>query len=146
MNRLEVLKTFRELLNYNLLCYSENYLMSKPKKEYIEEWESTQERLNIIEEMIVEEERGKMSFTQEQIIRMYPNVQYYVRNSNGGLLAGTVYLKDAKKYAEEYKREYLQDKLNNHVDVFVYDKHGHNIYVAKGIQNKTGQKETEEFE
>lgn len=48
---------------------------------------------------------------------MYPNVQYYVKNSNGGLLAGTVELEDAKKYAEKYKKEYLLDSLNNHLGV-----------------------------
>ena len=85
-----------------------------------------------------------MSFTQEQILRMYPNTKYYVRNSNGGLLAGTIELDDAKKYAEEYKKEYLQDSLNNHLGVYVYDKDGKNLYVAKGKDIES--EETEEFE
>ena len=38
----------------------------------------------------------------------------------------------------------LQDKLNNNLGVYVYDKSGKNLYVAKGrdIDNE----ETEEFE
>lgn len=45
-----------------------------------------------------------MSFTLEQILKMYPDTRYYVRLSNGELLAGTHYLKEAKKYAERYKK------------------------------------------
>ncbi len=87
-----------------------------------------------------------MSFTQDQIMKMYPNTQYYVRNSNGGLLAGTHDLKTAKKYAEEYKSEYLQDALTKELGVYVYDKKGKNVYVAKGKQNNIESETTEEFE
>ena len=85
-----------------------------------------------------------MNFSKDQILRMYPNVQYYVKNSNGGLLAGTVELGDAKKYAEKYKKEYLLDSLINHLGVYVYDKGGNNIYVAKGKEVES--EEIEEFE
>lgn len=85
-----------------------------------------------------------MSFSLDQISKMYPDIQYKVRNSNGGLLAGTVDLEDAKKYAEKYKKEYLQDSLNRHLGVYVYDKQGNNVYVAKGKEAKS--EETEEFE
>ena len=63
-----------------------------------------------------------MSFSKDQILRMYPNVQYYVKNSNGGLLAGTIELKDAIKTADELKKEYMEDRLNNNLDIFVYDR------------------------
>ena len=86
----------------------------------------------------------KISFSKDQILRMYPNVQYYVKNSNGGLLAGTVDLEEAKKYAEKYKKEYLKDSLNKHLGVYVFDKQGKNVYVAKGIMLES--EETEEFE
>ena len=46
-----------------------------------------------------------MSFSKEQILRMYPNTQYYVKDSNGGLLAGTMNLEDAKKYADKFKKQ-----------------------------------------
>ena len=77
---------------------------------------------------------------------MYPKTEYYIYNSNGGLLAGTIKLEEAKEYAEKYKKEYLNDLLNNHLGVFVYDKNGKNVYVAKGVQNKFENEETEEFE
>ncbi len=87
-----------------------------------------------------------MGFTRKGILSMYPNVQYYVLNSNGGLLAGTVKLADAKKYAEEYKKEYLSDSLNSHLGVGVYDKDGINIYNATGNRNKIEDEDIEEFE
>lgn len=138
------------MLCHNLLCYSSDYLMNNPKKQYVKEWEETQEKISLVEEMIEENKqkiKGEVidiSFSKEQILRMYPNVQYYVKNSNGGLLAGTIDLEDAKKYAEKYKEEYLQDYLNSHLGVYVYDKQGNNVYVAKGkvVENE----ETEEFE
>ena len=84
-----------------------------------------------------------MSFSKDQILRMYPNVQYYVKNSNGGLLAGTIELKDAIKTADKFKKEYMEDRLNNHLDVFVYDKKGDIIYTAGNTKEKL---EEEEFE
>lgn len=146
MNRLELLKEFKELLNHNLLYYSSNYLMDKPKNDCDEEWKKTQEKLNIIEEMIEEEGKEKLSFTQEKILKMYPNTQFYVRNSNGGLLAGTMELQEAIKYAEKYKNEYLNNSLNKRLGVFVYDKENHNVYVAKGTQKNSKYEETEELE
>lgn len=150
MNKFEVLKEYKEMLTHNLLSYSSDYLMNKPKKKYVKEWEETQEKISLVEEMmednkqIIKEEVSAISFSKDQILRMYPNMQYYVKNSNGGLLVGTIELEDAIKYAEKYKREYLQDKLNNNLGVYVYDKSGKNLYVAKGrdIENE----ETEEFE
>ena len=150
MNKFEVLIEYKEMLCHDLLSYSSDYLMNKPKKQYVKEWEETQEKISLVEEMmedikqIIKEEVSGISFSKDQILSMYPNMQYYVKNSNGGLLAGTIELDDAKKYAEKYKREYLQDKLNNNLGVYVYDKSGKNLYVAKGrdIENE----ETEEFE
>ena len=150
MNKFEVLKEYKEMLTHNLLAYSYDYLMNKPKKQYVKEWEETQEKISLIEEImednkqIVKEEVRSISFSKDQILRMYPNMQYYVKNSNGGLLAGTVELDDAIKFAEKYKKEYLQDKLNNHLGVYVYDKAGKNLYVAKGKNLEI--EETEEFE
>lgn len=150
LNRYELLEELYNETSHNLYCYSEDALMTKPKIQYEEQWKKQLEKLELIQEMINEEkqkgELENMSFTLEQILRMYPNTQYYVRNSNGGLLAGTFDLKDAKKYAERYKKEYLQDSLNNHLEVCVYDKEGKNVYVAKGLQSNIESEETEEFE
>lgn len=84
-----------------------------------------------------------MSFSKEQILRMYPNTQYYVKNSNGGLLAGTMKLDDAKKYADEFKKEYMEDKLNNHLEIFVCNRRGEKVYVAEEVKENI---EEEEFE
>lgn len=69
-----------------------------------------------------------------------------MRNSNGGLLAGTHDIESAKKYAERYKKDYLRAPLNNYLGVYVYDKKGKNVYVAKGVQNKIENEENEELE
>lgn len=149
MNRLQLFKEMYEMSTHNLLCYSQNYLMTKPKLKFIQEWKREKEKVNLLKEIIVEEkqkgETNNMSFSKDQILGMYPNVKYYVRNSNRGLLAGTVELEDAKKYAEKYKREYLNDSLNSHLGVFVYDKKGKNIYNAKGV-NRIKDEETEELD
>lgn len=153
MNKIELLNEFRGTLYHNLLCFSNNYLMERPRENFAKEWEETKEKISLIEEIIKDEKKlmsnevkrgANMSFSLEQISKMYPEIQYKVRNSNGGLLAGTVDLEDAKNYAEKYKREYLQDSLNRHIGVFVYDKQGKNVYVAKGKEPES--EETEEFE
>ena len=38
MNRKELLKKYYDLETHNALCYSENLLMTKPKKGYEKEW------------------------------------------------------------------------------------------------------------
>lgn len=153
MNKIDLLNEFRGGLYHNLLCFSTNYLMDKPRDNFIKEWEETKEKISLVDEIIKDErklasnesKRGEnMSFTLEQISKMYPNIQYKVRNSNGGLLAGTVDLEDAKKYAEKYKKEYLQDSLNRHMGVYVYDIYGKNVYVATGKEPVS--EEIEEFE
>ena len=150
MTRMQLFKEMYELSCHNLICYSQNYLMNKPKSGYVKQWNKENEKVKLLQELISEEkqkeEMKNMSFTQEQILKMYPNTQYYVRNSNGGLLAGTIELQDAKKYAEKYKQEYLNDSLNNQLEVYVYDREGKNVYIAKGNENNIENEETEELE
>lgn len=146
MNKLELFNEMYELTEHNLLCYSENYLMTKPKSKFIKEWNREKEKLELLKEIIEEEKQimkvKNINFTQKQILKMYPNTIYYVRNSNGRFLAYSIELEEAKRYAEEYKTEYMKDKLNNKVGVYVFDKEGKNLYVAKG----TKKEEIEEFE
>ena len=153
MNKIELLNEFRGTLYHNLLCFSENYLMDEPRENFVKEWEETKEKISLIDEIIKDEnilmnnnenKSTKTSFSLEQILKMNFDIQYKVRNSNGGLLAGTVDLEDAKRCAEKYKKEYLQDSLNRHLGVYVYDKQGKNVYVAKGKELEN--EETEEFE
>lgn len=149
MNRLQLFEEIYGLHTYNLLRFSKNYLMTEPREEFVQEWKAEKEKVELLSEIIKEEKQKEgmenMSFTQEQILKMYPNTQYYVRNSNGGLLAGTTDLKEAKREAERYKKEYLQDSLNKHLGVYVYDKRGNNVYVA-GIQENCKSEQIEEFE
>lgn len=84
-----------------------------------------------------------MSFSKNQILKMFPKVQYYVKNSNGGLLAGTEELQEAKKYADRYKKEYLEDRLNKNVDIFVCDKNENIIYTAENIKENLEEEEIE---
>lgn len=153
MKKLTRLQLFQEMYNmatHNLLCYSKNYLMTEPKEQYIKQWEVENEKVNLLKEIIKEEEQKesveKVSFTLEQILKVYTNTQYYVRNGKGELLIGTFDFKEAKKYAEKYKKEYLQDFLNTNLGVNVYDKEGKKVYSAKGKQKEIKKEETEEFE
>lgn len=146
MNKLDLLEEYKDMLCHNLLCYSEDYLMTKPKSEFVEQWKKEREKVDLLEEIIKESKELNKNFTQGQILKLYPNIQYQVRNSNGGLLAGTVEFKDAKKYAEKYKKEYLSDKLNSKVGVYVFDKNGKNLYVAKGDKSNIKMDEIEELE
>lgn len=57
LNKIEYLEELKQQVAHNLFCYSEDALMSKPKKQYIEEWNKELERLEIINE-IIEEERN----------------------------------------------------------------------------------------
>lgn len=80
-------------------------------------------------------------------MRMYPNTQYYVKNSNGGLFAGTMDLEKAKEYAEEHKKECLENPWgDNDMEVFVVNKAGEKVYTAKGNSKKNKQEEIEELE
>ncbi len=74
---------------------------------------------------------------------MYPNTEYYVKNSNGGLLAGTMDFNKAKEYADELKKEYLRDKLNKNMEVFVINRNKEILYKAGNIEKNF---EEEEFE
>ena len=60
MTRLDFLYEVQEQIAYNIMCYSKDILATKPKDEYIKEWQKEKEKKNIIEKMIEEEkEREK---------------------------------------------------------------------------------------
>lgn len=84
-----------------------------------------------------------MSFSKDQILRMYPNTQYYIKNSNGGLLAGTMDFNKAKEYADELKKEYLRDKLNRDMEVFVINRNKEILYKAENIEENFKEEEFE---
>lgn len=57
MNRLQLFQEMYEMASHNLLCYSQNYLMTKPKLEYVEEWKNEKEKIDLLSEMIKEEKQ-----------------------------------------------------------------------------------------
>ena len=57
MNKIDLLKEFKDMLCHNLLCYSSDYLMNNPKKQYVKDWEETKEKINLIDE-IINDEKG----------------------------------------------------------------------------------------
>lgn len=150
MNKQQLLKEIYDLYNHNLLCYSADYLMNAPKKEYEEKWKEQKEKIKLLDEIIADEklredERG-LSLSKEIITRMYRDTNYYIKNSNKGTLAGTKNLEDAKRYADKFKQEYMKDKLNNKLEVFVFDKKGNKLYQAKSKQNLKEDEDTEEMD
>ena len=161
MDRLDLLEEFYNMITHNMLCYSKNLLMTEAKEGYEERWENENKKSEILEEMMKEEiarhielvicdkKKGnikEMSFCQEQILRMYPDTKFYIRNSNGGLLGGTTKLNDAIKYAKKCKEQYLNDPLNNKMEVFVLDKNGEEVYRTDDSQKINEDEECEEME
>ena len=59
MNRLQLFKEIYEIFNHNLLCYSENHLMQKPKVGHIKEWKKEQEKVKLIRKLIIEEKQRR---------------------------------------------------------------------------------------
>ena len=59
MNRMQLFKEMYEISNHNLLCYSENYHMKKPKVGYIKEWRREQEKVKLIKDLIIEEKQRR---------------------------------------------------------------------------------------
>lgn len=110
-----------EFYNYNLLCFSEDWLMQRPKEDYKEQWKNEKQKVVLLENLIDE---FKGDFIIDNLTKKFDNVKYYVRSKENGLLAGFRNFKDAKEYANEYK-------VNNNIKVGVYDKNGKNLYNAK---------------
>lgn len=75
MNKIDLLKEIMDMLNHNLLCYSSNTLMTKPKQQYIKEWELTQEKISLLEEIIEDVKKYRKE-----------DVWYLVRNDEFDIL------------------------------------------------------------
>lgn len=54
MTKKELLNKYRDMACHNLLCYSNNYLMTEPKAGYEKEWQEAKEEVKILEEIISE--------------------------------------------------------------------------------------------
>ena len=132
MNRVDVLNEYKDMLNHNLLCYSADYLMNTPKKQYVKEWNETKEKIDILKDLINQEEQEKSS------------VYYMVKDENNGLLKRFFWLNQATSFAEKKKKEYMQNYDKTEVWVEV-NGDTEKIYVAKGYAKQENEEE-EEFE
>lgn len=130
MNKIDLLKEFMDMLNHNLLCYSSNALMTKPKQQYIKEWELTQEKIGLLEEIMEDVKKYKKE-----------DVWYLVRNDEFDILGSFYTLNEAIALAEKKKREYMSNYDRTKVWVEI-DGESDEIYVARGYEKE----ETEEFE
>lgn len=132
MNRVDVLNEYKDMLNHNLLCYSADYLMNTPKKQYVKEWNETKEKIDILKDLINQEEKEKNS------------VYYMVKDEKNGLLKRFFWLNHATSFAEKKKKEYMQNYDRTEVWVEV-NGDTERIYVAKGYVKQENEEE-EEFE
>lgn len=55
MTRLDLFKKYHDMACHNLLCYSANCLMEKPKEGYEKEWNEALQEVEILEELIKEQ-------------------------------------------------------------------------------------------
>ena len=55
---MQLFKEMYELSCHNLLCYSQDYLMNKPKSGYTKQWNKENEKVKLLQE-VIEEERQK---------------------------------------------------------------------------------------
>lgn len=132
MNKIDLLKEFEGTLYNNLLCYSENYLMDKPKEKFAKEWEETKEKISMLKEIIEQEEQSEKE------------VFYIVKDEKNGILKRFFWLNQATSFAEKKKKEYMQNYDRTKVWIEV---NGDNekIYEAKGYAKEENE-ENEEFE
>ena len=126
MNKMDLLKEVEEMLYHNLLCYSKNYLRNEPKKEYVKEWEKTNEQIGLVKEIMKD---------------IQQTISYQVRNGESDIIGSFCILNQAIAFAEKKKKEYVRNCDNSKVWVEIEGEEKE-IYIAKGYTNE----ETEEFE
>ena len=72
LDKLELFNEMYEMTEHNLFCYSENSLMTKPKSQFIKEWNREKEKLELLKEIIEEEKQNmkvkNLNNTKQQII------------------------------------------------------------------------------
>lgn len=132
MNKFDLLKEFKDMLNHNLLCYSSNGLMNKPSKKYVKEWELTQEKISLLEEIMEDVKKYKQE-----------DVWYLVRNDEYRVLGSFYTLNEAISFAEKKKKEYMRNYERTKVWVEI-DGESNEIYVARGYEKE--DEEEEEYE
>ncbi len=63
MTKLEFLEEIKMQIEHNLLCYSSNYYMDKPKEKYTSEWNKEKEKLEFVTDMINDEKTKEKYIT-----------------------------------------------------------------------------------
>lgn len=57
ITKLSVLKDLKQGIEHNVFCYSSDYLMTKPKERYVNQWKDENKKLQLVEEMIKDEKQ-----------------------------------------------------------------------------------------
>lgn len=73
MNRLQLFEDIHALYVCNLLSYSEDYSMTQPKKEFVNEWKKEKEKVMLMEKMIQEEkslEKSMLQIKNKELLKM----------------------------------------------------------------------------
>lgn len=124
LNKIDLLKEFEETLYHNLLCYSENHLMNKPKEKFDNEWKETREKIGLLKEIMKDVQKN-----------IQGEIWYSVRNENLDVLGSFNTLNEAIFFAEKKKKEYMRNYDNSKIWVEI-DGETEEIYVAKGMKEK----------
>ena len=130
MNKIDFLKELEDSLYHNLLCYSENNSMDKPKEQFVKEWEKAKEKIGIVKEIRKDVQRN-----------IKEDIWYLVRNEEQDVLGSFCTLNQAIAFAEKKKKEYMRNYDRSKVWVEI-EGDSEEIYVARGYEKE----ETEEFE
>ncbi len=130
MNKIDLLKEFEGTLYHNLLCYSENNLMNKPKEKFVKDWKETKEKIGLVKEIMRDVQRN-----------IQEDIWYLVRNEELDVLGSFYTLNQAIAFSEKKKKEYMRNYDNSKIWVEI-DGESKEIYEARGYEKE----ETEEFE
>lgn len=57
MNRMQLFKEMYEQSVHNLLCYSQDFSMTKPKEKYVDDWKKERQKVSLLKELIAEEKQ-----------------------------------------------------------------------------------------
>lgn len=66
VTRLSILREMKDMTSHNLSLYSDNYLMSEPKKGFEREWRIEKQKNHLLEQMVREEENKKENKQKEK--------------------------------------------------------------------------------
>lgn len=73
MNKLQLFEDIHALYVCKLLSYSEDYSMTQPKKEFVNEWKKEKEKVMLIEKMIQEEKKSRTKYVTNKGQRIAKN-------------------------------------------------------------------------